>query len=298
MYNSISEVLGTLFKHEILSKRASVQSLKELIPTVISVIIDPRMGDTNEGKAIAKTVNVLATGIVLSADQTNMLCALLKQLHTCVSGMGNSDVKFTEMVMKCIWKQARILSNIVDDLNIDLVLFELHNFLRDFPKEYWADRKDVPFRTVRTVTYMLVQSKREDIFDHLTMIPNCKETEIYRYITRILKDMSKGQDLSHTGSKTPLRSNISTDSVTMANGNRSSFPLKNTSEVSKVMDWVDAASKLIATHDLTKNVMSNLERNVDRFGSNDEENLMRARQMAIEARMTVDELKKKYGINA
>ena len=419
LYNSISELLGTLFKQDVLRKRASVEALKDLMPAVIAIIIDPRMEDSTEGKQIARTVNILATGIVQSADQTNMLCALLKQLHL-LSGNRNTDAKFTEMVMKCIWKQARGLSKIVDDMNIDLVLVELHNFLRDFPKDFWTEKKDVPFRTVRTVTYMIVQSKGEDIFDHLSLIPDAEETEIFRYITRILKDLPKASTTATTSMRTPQRQqNASSDSQFLENGNRStgvknystlsqhpaacsidehnltkeeshelsaifkliasneldtgfsellafteshphfnleshlsqtsteffkSYVLKSldelrtqrqlkengnksctsaasppvipvtplssikkreiprltaASEINKadVMNWMDAVSRLIDAPDLKKNVMSNLERKVATFGSNEQENLMTARQMAMEARLSVEELKKKYSIN-
>ena len=290
------------------------------MPALIEMIIDPKLDENSEGKEVARMVNILATNIILNADQTNMMCALLKQLHERVL-FGYSETKFTEMVMKCIWKQARILQTVVSEMRIERVLLELHNFLRDFPKEFWVDKKDVPFRTVRTITYMLVQAKREDIFVPLSQIPEYRETGIYRYINRVLSDMNKGSKgnnstnvemrSNNTSACIESKSNISVDRMEATKENMSQRnhvsvqEIKHTpvrlppaSEMTKedVLNWCDSTGRLIGVPDFRNNVMLNLEKRGSTFGSNDQENLMKAHQMAAETQKSVDEWKKKCGL--
>ena len=198
LYMSLADVLGTLFRREELGKRAQVGCLAELMPTLISVIIEPAMEESPEGKQVSRQVNILTTDIVKHADQGAMMCALLQQLHSCISSSPHAgDSKFTEMVMKCLWKQTRGLAAIVNELDVDHVLLEAHKFLRDFPKEYWSDKKDVPFRTVRTIVYMLADTQREDVLSHLSLIPCVEETESFRYLSRILKELIKTGDVKN-----------------------------------------------------------------------------------------------------
>lgn len=53
--------------------------------------------------------------------------ALLKLLHESVGSGGGC--KFTELVMKCNWKVIRILPSRANDLDLDQILFDVHNFL-------------------------------------------------------------------------------------------------------------------------------------------------------------------------
>ena len=55
--------------------------------------------------------------------------------------IGNTCIpaKYTEVVMKCLWKVIRSLSNNdwMADLKVDIVLADLHDFLRAHPTSYW-----------------------------------------------------------------------------------------------------------------------------------------------------------------
>ena len=47
-------------------------------------------------------------------------------------------LQYVELVMKCLWKVIRSLPNgWMDDLNVDLVLSDLHDFLKAYPSSYW-----------------------------------------------------------------------------------------------------------------------------------------------------------------
>lgn len=75
----------------------------------------------------------------------------------------------------------------VNDIDYDLVLLELHNFLKNYPNVWWKDKNDTPLRTVKTILHSLTKMKGDTIMQHMNKIPNPKESEIEVYILRVLK---------------------------------------------------------------------------------------------------------------
>lgn len=197
LFKAITSILDGLFKHPQLKKKASREVLRDLMPQIITIILDPRLTESQEGPAIVKAVNVLATCIIINADPTNFMTAMIMLLSDCVAGSsGHSSPKFTEMVMKCIWKMVRFIDQCIDDLNIDKILLEVHQFMKSFPSDFWksdTSRQDTPLRTIKTITYLLVQQKGDSIYDHLSLINDRNSSELLPYIQRALKQLSKGQ---------------------------------------------------------------------------------------------------------
>jgi cytoskeleton-associated protein 5 len=69
-----------------------------------------------------------------------------------------------ELVMKCLWRVVRLLPNIINNLNVDLIILDLHLFLKAFPKTFWRERSsDTPFRTIKTVLHSLAKLKGERV---------------------------------------------------------------------------------------------------------------------------------------
>ncbi|RWS28250.1 cytoskeleton-associated protein 5-like protein [Leptotrombidium deliense] len=196
LYKVITSTIDSIFKNSTLGKKASRDVLKDLITVILTILIDPRVTELSEGPNIIRTVNMLATCIITSSDSTNMLSALIKLLHECISGNVNQTCKFTEMVMKCIWKMTRLIDSFMNELNIDRILYDVHLFLEAFPPDFWKanHRQDTPLRTVKTVVFILVKIKKEAIFNNLTLIPNMEKTEVYSYIQRALKQVTKEMD--------------------------------------------------------------------------------------------------------
>ena len=134
---SVTTVLDCLFKHPTLKKMPSRDVLRELMPQIISIILDPKLNEDEEGKTVSRSVNVLATCIIVSADPTNMMRALIKLLHDCVGGANSlSNQRTIEMIMKCIWKMLRFVPQFIDHFNIDRILFDIHVFMKEYPAEF------------------------------------------------------------------------------------------------------------------------------------------------------------------
>ena len=67
----------------------------------------------------------------------------------------------------------RLLPKWIEDnrVDLDVVLGELHSFLKDFPTSYWRRQEiDTPMRTVKTMLHAMVQSRRDAILDNLTKV--------------------------------------------------------------------------------------------------------------------------------
>lgn len=221
LFKSVTSVLDAIFKHPVLKKIATKEILKQLMPQVLSIIIDPKMDAIPEGEQIIRLVNVLATNIVVNADSTAMLCALICQLQDCLAGTFTTfGDKFMKLVLKSLWKISRIIETIVNDLDLDQVMLHTHDFLVTFPPSFWKKEgtDDVPLRTIKTITYLIVKHVGEDILDHMTLIPNAEQSDLMRYLHRIVNEMQRNGD----NPAPPRKSGVDLDAKnsSMDQGNR------------------------------------------------------------------------------
>lgn len=214
LLKSVTCILDCLFKHPTLKLLASRDVLQDLMPHVISIILEPRLteGKIEDGSCIVRSVNILATSIIVNADHTNMMSALIRLLTDCVSS--SRGPKFTEMVMKCIWKMIRFVEQYIDTLSIDKIFLDVHIFMKQYPSEFWkrdASRQDTPLRTVKTIVFILIQQKGEEVFDHLTLIPDTSESELLAYMRRAIKQakVKKDEENRSNSHVEPTHANVS-----------------------------------------------------------------------------------------
>ena len=99
-------------------------------------------------------------------------------------------LQYVELVMKCLWKVIRSLPNgWMEDLNVDLVLSDLHDFLRAYPTSYWKTQEsDTPVRTVKTVVHTLTKLMGDAVLDHLGLIKKPEESELVPYLRKLLSN--------------------------------------------------------------------------------------------------------------
>ena len=62
-----------LFQNTMLATQASKDILKELINNLVTVLLDNRLNELDDGPQIVRSVNVLVVKIVEKSDQTNVL---------------------------------------------------------------------------------------------------------------------------------------------------------------------------------------------------------------------------------
>lgn len=189
LYNRIAAVLLKVFDGRTLGRRVSTGVLKELLPQLLMVLLDKRITELRRGPCLQRTVNILALHIIRNGNPTCVLGALITHLHDCLGNMSTqASEKYIDLVVKCLWKMMSLLENIVDELSLDVVLLDLHLFLKAYRGSFWEGRpSDTPLRTVRTIIYKLVGLKGHKLLTYAEMVPGQEESSLVNTITKMLK---------------------------------------------------------------------------------------------------------------
>nr|XP_045625375.1 cytoskeleton-associated protein 5-A-like isoform X2 [Procambarus clarkii] len=187
IYRSLTNCLMMIFNNKQLGTKATRDVLRDVVHVLIHILLDPRLSQLEDGPQIIRAINVLVVRLVEKAQFTHVFSALLKLLHESVGSGGGC--KFTELVMKCNWKVIRILPSRTSDLDLDQILFDVHNFLVAYPVNTWSERpSDTPLRTIKTVIHTLCRVYGTTILSHFSKIDNAHGSELHKYLTKALKD--------------------------------------------------------------------------------------------------------------
>ncbi|XP_063608455.1 cytoskeleton-associated protein 5-like isoform X2 [Penaeus indicus] len=193
IYRSLTNCLMMIFNNKQLGTQATRDVLRDVVHVLINILLDPRLAQLEDGPQIIRAINVLVVRIVEKAQFTHVFSALLKLLHESVGSGGGC--KFTELVMKCNWKVIRILPTRSNDLDLDQILLDVHNFLVAYPVNTWAERpSDTPLRTIKTVIHTLCKVYGTNILSHFSKIENAQGSELHKYLTKTLKKPKTDDD--------------------------------------------------------------------------------------------------------
>lgn len=197
LYSCIIGNMLSLFSMELLAREASMGVLKDLMHGLITLMLDSRVEDIEDGQQLIRSVNLLVVRVLEKSDQTNILSALLVLLQDSLVTTAGSPM-FSELVMKCLWRMIRFLPETINNINLDRILLDVHNFMKVFPKEKLKQLKsDIPHRTLKTLLHTLCKLTGAKILDHLSMIENRNESELEAHLRRVVK---------HTGNLSGLKS--------------------------------------------------------------------------------------------
>ncbi|KAL0628548.1 LOW QUALITY PROTEIN: Cytoskeleton-associated protein 5 [Plecturocebus cupreus] len=234
-------IIGNMISIESLAREASTGVLKDLMHGLITLMLDSRIEDLEEGQQVIRSVNLLVVKVLEKSDQTNILSALLVLLQDSLLATASSP-KFSELVMKCLWRMVRLLPDTINSINLDRILLDIHIFMKVFPKEKLKQCKsEFPIRTLKTLLHTLCKLKGPKILDHLTMIDNKNESELEAHLCRMMK-----HSMDQTGSKS--------DKETEKGASR----IDEKSSKAKVNDFLAEIFKKIGSKENTKEGLAEL----------------------------------------
>lgn len=199
LYRRMAAVLLKVFDGRPLGRRVSSGILKELLPQLLMVLLDKRITELRQGPQLQRSINVLALHIIRNGNPTCVLGALITHLHDCLGNMSTqTSEKYIDLVVKCLWKMMSSLESCVDELSLDMVLMDLHQFLKAYRGSFWEGRpSDTPLRTVRTIIYKLAALKGHKLLTYAEMVPGQEESSLVNTITKMLKmHARKSADIS------------------------------------------------------------------------------------------------------
>lgn len=187
MYQPLLSSVFAFYTSRSLGKNVSSEQLKKLMAILIGLMADQKFPNNDEGQHI-KVINGICLKILNKSHFTQMSCALIRLLRETCSGA--SLPKFTDLLMKCIWRNVKVMPEKTNELDYDLILFEVHEFMAALPSTWWQQRhSDTPYRTVKTIVHNMATIKGNAILQHLNKIPT--HSEVYAYLIKVLKNLQK-----------------------------------------------------------------------------------------------------------
>ncbi|KAK0183474.1 hypothetical protein PV327_001512 [Microctonus hyperodae] len=191
------------YESGLLGKNVPGNQLKELVHQMLILLAENKLEHLNQSDIYIRVVNIIVVKMIDHSNHTTIICVLIKLLHECAEM--KVAPKYEELVMKCLWKIVKTISNWANVLDYDAILFEVHQFFKDHPSSWWKKRhSDMPVRTVKTVLHSMTKVKGSAILGHLSKI-NTQESELRSYLNRLVETVNPGEITASSRSSTKQR---------------------------------------------------------------------------------------------
>ena len=168
-----------------------------LISETLSALVSERIHAFEDQEQLEKALNILIVKVLEGVPQNRSYCALLAVLRETFRVPPSESEKFPELVMKCLWKLTKQLSNnlqITGRISVPELLSEVHSFLTALPPIEWKMRsneglafQDLPLRTVKTILHEIVQYCGIDVLNDLALIPEPEDSFVLSYLKAMLQ---------------------------------------------------------------------------------------------------------------
>ncbi|KAJ1561914.1 Cytoskeleton associated protein 5, partial [Cladochytrium tenue] len=193
--------LVQIFSSGAFAKAVGPEALARCIRELLTRLLDPRFANNAEGSdgQLSRALNVLMVRVLENGDK-NLLFSVASQ------------VKFTELIMKCIWKMTKVIPQLIEQgsLNVSELLFTVHTFLKNTPPVEWKRRAaekitpqaDMPLRTVKTILHELVAELGDQVMDNIGMIEDPGRSATVTYLKQMIESgrRKNGQPAANSAS--------------------------------------------------------------------------------------------------
>lgn len=162
---------------------------QQLLVELVSRLLDEKIEQWHEGAHISRALNVILLRILENSRRDVTFAVLIRVLSDACAEKMVVPARFTELIMKCLWKLTKTLQDHLSEVNISQLLREIHEFLETHPPVVWKKRStDTPLRTMKTVLNSLVKAMGPSVMSHLNLVGQSPlDTAVGSYILLMLK---------------------------------------------------------------------------------------------------------------
>jgi hypothetical protein len=198
----------------------SSRCLKSLIFNLLSSLLHPRVASQGAGgkgdgctagskadetrKLMQVSINALLINVLKKAQANRVLSELIRFLYQPQVPEGSKEgesstasetalaygpltPEFVEGVLKCLLEMARRMRTYLAQLDIDLLLLDIHQFLTHHPPSQYRGQEFKPLRLLKTMINELVKLRGQEIRQHLTLVPVHTNPTVCSYLDLVLK---------------------------------------------------------------------------------------------------------------
>lgn len=216
LFKYLLNALHKLFSINEIPQSLSQKTLQVLITQVIECMIafQEPAEKTEDSQALSKALNLLTLAILEKCDFVITFTVLLQLLKNDVQESKYTQTKFSELIMKCLLKQTKILPQNLKKINPSYLFRDIHTFLDAHPPAKWKGKStDMPLRTVKTILNELVNVMGKEVLQHLAYVPNSNPPPaIISYLNLMLQSHSSSASSSSNLLSSSSTSNLSSSS--------------------------------------------------------------------------------------
>ncbi|KAG4099233.1 ARM repeat-containing protein [Neocallimastix lanati (nom. inval.)] len=215
-------VLVLIFSNVELSKIIVKDSLYPLFEEVLKGMLDHNLTKSEAGSQLVRALNILMVRILDNSNRNisfSALLLLLEKSSAILISMSNESnekvtlqAKFTELVMKCLWKMTKAIHKMLETqtLEVNQLLLDINNLFIATPPSEWKKRAsenfpvgDMPLRTIKTILSELTSSLSDRIFENFDLINDPQKSYVYSYVSHMVQSQKKRNALHNQSTSNP-----------------------------------------------------------------------------------------------
>jgi len=129
-------------------------------------------------------VNRLLLKLITNTHKTSCMSACIKLLQE-LSENTNSSPALIKLVCKCIWKLTHLLPEFINEVQLNVITIEIHNFFKILPSSFWKARTDrIPQQSLKALLQTLCKLRSDELLQCLSEIEDPKASEVPLFITK------------------------------------------------------------------------------------------------------------------